>query len=162
MVVDRDAGKLEVRVGVISDTHGTIRRSALRAFVGVDLIVHAGDVGDAEVLRALERIAPVFAVMGNTDRSTCVGPLPETEVVEAGDALLYVLHDLGRLDLDPAAAGFHAVIFGHSHEPYAHRNKGVLYLNPGSAGPRRFRLPVSAAVLTVSGTALRNRFLKLP
>ena len=147
-------------VGVVSDTHGLARPEALSALQGVDVILHAGDVGGAHVLQALAAIAPVTAVRGNVDRDTWGRSLPETAVVELGGTLIYLLHDLDRLDLDPAAAGFHAVISGHSHLPAQSRRGRVLYLNPGSIGPRRFRLPVSLALLQVRGTTLEPRFLQ--
>jgi len=137
-------------VGVISDTHGLVRPEALEALAGSELIVHAGDVGSPEVLEALARVAPVVAVRGNNDRGAWAGALPEREVVEAGGASIYVLHDLKELDLDPAAEGFAAVVAGHSHTPSIETRGGVLYLNPGSAGPRRFRLPVAVARLRVA------------
>ncbi len=141
-------------VGVVSDTHSLVRPEAIRALQGVDLIVHAGDVGDQAVLDALAEIAPVKAVRGNVDRGAWADRLPQTEVIEVESALLYVIHELGQLDLDPAAAGFQAVISGHSHEPIRETRDGVLFLNPGSAGPRRFSLPVALALLQVSGSEL--------
>ena len=137
------------RVGVISDTHGLLRPEALRALFGADLILHAGDVGSPEVLEGLRALAPVVAVRGNNDRGPWAEALSETEVVTADGRSLYVLHDLGTLELDPRAAGFDAVIAGHSHQPRIERRDGVLYLNPGSAGPRRFRLPIALAWLDV-------------
>jgi putative phosphoesterase len=137
------------RIGVISDTHGLVRPEALRALEGADLIVHAGDVGRPEVLDALRTVAPVVAVRGNNDRGPWAAALAETEVVESDGRSLYVLHDLKELDLDPRAAGFDAVIAGHSHQPRVERRDGVLYLNPGSAGPRRFRLPIAVAWLAI-------------
>ena len=148
-------------IGVISDTHGLLRPEAVRALEGSERIVHAGDVGDPEILEELARIAPVTAVRGNVDRGALAESLPATEVVEVEDALLYLLHDLGQLDLDPSAAGFHAVITGHTHQPANEVRGGVLYLNPGSAGPRRFRLPVTVARLTVSGEELEAKILEL-
>lgn len=141
---------MTVQVGVISDTHGLLRPQAQLALKGVDLIIHAGDVGKPEILAALREIAPVRAVRGNVDNGEWAQSLPATEVVEVGGVLLYVLHDLQQLDLDPAAAGFSAVISGHSHQPDIRHEGGVLYLNPGSAGPRRFTLPVSLALLTIA------------
>ncbi|MDX1649928.1 MAG: metallophosphoesterase family protein [Myxococcota bacterium] len=141
-------------IGVISDTHGLVRPEAVEALRGCDRIVHAGDVGKPEVLEALAAIAPVTAVRGNVDRGAWAEELPATEVVEAGPHLLYVLHALDDLAIDPAAAGFAAVISGHSHAPGAQTRDGVLYLNPGSAGPRRFRLPVALARLHVRGARL--------
>jgi putative phosphoesterase len=148
-------------VGVISDTHGLLRPEAVRALAGVERIVHAGDIGSPDVLAALTRIAPVSAVRGNNDREAWATDIPETEVVEVGEVSLYVLHDLHELDLDPRAAGFAAVIAGHSHQPRLDERDGVLYLNPGSAGPRRFRLPISLARLTVSGPRVQARLVTL-
>ena len=136
-------------MGVISDTHGLLRPEAVEALQGSELILHAGDVGGPEVLEALEGIAPVVAVRGNMDRTPWARDLPETEVVEVGGAHIYILHDLATLSLDPWAAGFAVVISGHTHEPGAESEGGVLFLNPGSAGPRRFRLPVSVASLVI-------------
>jgi putative phosphoesterase len=150
-----------VEVGVISDTHGLVRPEALVALTGADLIVHAGDVGSPDVLTRLATLAPVTAVRGNNDRGPWAEALPETELVEVGEVRLFVLHDIGHLDLDPRAAGFHAVICGHSHVPQAAVRDGVLYLNPGSAGPPRFRLPVAVARLTVDGPRLAARIVTL-
>lgn len=152
---------MSLRVGVISDTHGLLRPEALRALAGVDRIVHAGDVGGPDVLEALAAIAPVSAVRGNNDRGAWAAALPATEVVELEGCSLYVLHELEHLDLDPAAAGFQAVISGHSHQPSATSRDGVLYLNPGSAGPRRFRLPIALARLDVSGNLLSHEIVHL-
>lgn len=138
------------RIGLISDTHGLLRPQALHALEGSDLIVHAGDVGDPEILEALKKIAPVFAVRGNVDTAPWARALPETEVIETEFASIYVLHDVHALDLDPAAAGFHIVVSGHSHKPSHAEKNGVLFLNPGSAGPRRFDLPVTVARLDLS------------
>ena len=148
-------------VGVISDTHGLLRPEAVAALAGVERIVHAGDIGSPEVIAALARIAPVSAVRGNNDRETWAAGIPETEVVEVGDVSLYVLHDVHELALDPRAAGFAAVIAGHSHQPKLDERDGVLYLNPGSAGPRRFKLPISLARLTITGTRLDARLVTL-
>jgi putative phosphoesterase len=138
-----------VRVGVISDTHGLLRREAIAALAGSQLIIHAGDVGRPEVLAELRRLAPTFAVRGNVDTQAWAAKLPATEAVEVGGLLLRVLHDIADLDLDPGA-GFAAVVFGHSHKPSVEWRGSVLYLNPGSAGPRRFRLPVTVARLRLS------------
>jgi putative phosphoesterase len=137
-------------VGVISDTHGLVRPEALDALAGSELIIHAGDVGGPEVLEALGRVAPVVAVRGNNDRGEWAGSLPEYEALEVNAAYIYVLHDLKELDISPAAAGFRVVVSGHSHKPLAEERRGVLYLNPGSAGPRRFKLPVTLARLRLS------------
>jgi len=138
-----------VRVGIISDTHGLLRPEATRALAGVALIVHAGDVGNAEVLVRLKEIAPVFAVRGNVDTAEWARELPERAVVDAGPACFYVLHNVQELDLVPEAAGFQAVISGHTHRAEQSERNGVLYLNPGSAGPKRFQLPVTLAVAEV-------------
>jgi putative phosphoesterase len=152
----------EPRLGIISDTHGLLRPQALAALAGVDLIIHAGDVGDPKILRQLERLAPVHAVRGNVDRGDWAADLPLTRVVEVGDVTLYVLHELFCLDLDPAAAGLSAVIFGHSHRPHLEHKNGVLYLNPGSAGPKRFTLPVTLALITLHGHSLHPELIELP
>ncbi|HEU4368846.1 MAG TPA: metallophosphoesterase family protein [Methylomirabilota bacterium] len=141
-------------LGVISDTHGLVRPEALAALAGVERIVHAGDIGAPEVLDALARIAPVTAVRGNNDRAAWAAGIPETDVVEVGGLALYVLHDLHELDLDPGAAGFAAVIAGHSHRPRVEERDGVVYVNPGSAGPRRFKLPISLARVTITNGRL--------
>jgi putative phosphoesterase len=132
-----------ITIGVISDTHGLLRPEAVRALRGSDRILHAGDVGDPAILQALAQIAPVTAIRGNVDAVPWARALPETEVIDAGGVSIYMLHNLGRLDLKPQAAGFRAVIYGHSHQPKMEEKDGVLYFNPGSAGPRRFNLPVS-------------------
>jgi putative phosphoesterase len=149
------------RIGVISDTHGLLRPEALRALQGADLIVHAGDIGGPDVLHALRAVAPVVAVRGNNDRGDWAAALPDTDVVKTAGHSLYVLHDVKTLDLDPRAAGFDAVIAGHSHQPRIDRRDGVLYLNPGSAGPRRFRLPIAVARLDVDAAGLEARILPL-
>ncbi len=136
-------------VGVISDTHGLLRPEALAALGGCDLIVHAGDIGTSGVIEALRQFGPVFAVRGNVDRERDVADFPATQVVEVEGRRLYVLHDIHELDLDPVAAGFQVVIFGHSHQPSMETRRGVLYLNPGSAGPRRFHLPATLARLRI-------------
>jgi hypothetical protein len=148
-------------IGVISDTHGLLRPEAIKALAGAELIIHAGDIGNPQILEALTRIAPVHAVRGNTDRADWAAALAHTRVVEVGGVLIYVLHELFTLDLDPAAAGFAAVIFGHSHSPHMERKNGVLYLNPGSAGPRRFTLPVSLSLLKVKNNLLFGEFINL-
>jgi putative phosphoesterase len=133
-----------VIVGVISDTHGLVRPEALAALAGVEHIVHAGDIGGDAVLDALRAIAPVTAVRGNNDEGS---PLPETAIVKLGGRTLYVLHDVHELDIDARAASIDVVISGHSHKPFNEVRSGVLYLNPGSAGPRRFKLPIALARL---------------
>jgi len=151
-----------VLVGVISDTHGLLRPEAVAALRGVEHILHAGDVGDAAILDQLGQIAPVTAIRGNIDRGGRCGRLPETELVELGGQSLYVLHDRMELDLDPASAGIAAVIYGHSHSPAIDWLKGVLYFNPGSAGPRRFSLPVSLGLLEISESGSKGQPVVTP
>ena len=139
------------RLAVISDTHGLLRPEAVEALKGSELIVHAGDVGGPGVLEELGRVARVVAVRGNNDRGAWAEALAEYEAVEINGAFVYVLHDLKELDIAPAAAGFRVVVSGHSHQPLVEERRGVLYLNPGSAGPRRFKLPVTLARLRLSG-----------
>jgi hypothetical protein len=149
-------------VGVISDTHNLMRAEALRALAGAELIIHAGDIGRPEVLDALSALAPaVVAVRGNNDRAPWAQTIAETETLEIGAVRLYLLHALQELALDPAASGFDVVVSGHSHRPSVERRNGVLYLNPGSAGPRRFKLPVTVARLTVRGRSCRARIVEL-
>jgi uncharacterized protein len=148
-------------VGVISDTHGLLRPEAVDALKGSELILHAGDVGDPDVLEALRRIAPTIAVRGNVDTRAWAQVLPTTEVVEIGALHVYMLHNLADLDLDPKAAQFAAVISGHTHRPGAEMRDGVLYLNPGSAGPRRFRLPIAMARMNVEGDRLTHEIIRL-
>jgi putative phosphoesterase len=151
----------EFTVGVISDTHGLLRPAAVDVLRGADLIIHAGDVGKAEIVDQLRDIAPTFAIRGNVDTGSWAARLPPTDIVAVGELLFYVLHDIGELDLDPPTAGFAAVVFGHSHKPSIETRDGVLYLNPGAAGPRRFRLPISVARVTVSGRELRPEIVEL-
>ncbi len=149
-------------IGVISDTHGLLRPEALEALQGVDRIIHAGDVGDPTILEDLRKIAPVDAVRGNVDRGDWAVSLPNSVVVELEGRSIYVLHDRDALDLDPSAAGFQAVIFGHSHRPMTETNNGVLYLNPGSAGPKRFHLPICLAHLKWVPEDLEAEIIHLP
>jgi putative phosphoesterase len=148
-------------IGLISDTHGLLRPEAIAALVGCDLIIHAGDVGDPAILQQLSSLAPVSAVRGNVDRGAWAAQLPMTAVVEAHSAVIYVLHDVHQLDLNPAVAGFHIVVSGHSHEPGQVNRAGVLYVNPGSAGPRRFRLPVTLARLNLLRSPWTVDFVEL-
>jgi putative phosphoesterase len=152
---------MAVTLGVISDTHGLLRGEAIAALAGVSSIIHAGDVGSPEVLRALEDIAPVAAVRGNVDRDAWAFKLPLTRTVTLEEARIFVLHDIALLDFDPAARGYAAVISGHSHRAREEVRGGVLYLNPGSAGPRRFRLPVTLARLHVEGALVRAEVVGL-
>jgi len=150
-----------VTLGVISDTHGLLRPEAVEALRGSDRILHAGDVGALEILEALAKIAPVTAVRGNVDTASWPRALPETEVVEAGGVSIYILHDRGRLDLKPEAAGFRVLVYGHSHQPKMEEKNGVLYFNPGSAGPRRFHLPVSVGRLTIGAGKVEAELVEL-
>jgi putative phosphoesterase len=134
-------------IGLISDTHGLMRPEALTALKGSDLIIHAGDVGKPEIVEQLRAVAPVVAVRGNIDKGAWANRLPLTAVAETTSGLIYILHDIQQLDLNPAAAGFKIVVSGHSHKPGHAEHSGVMYVNPGSAGPRRFQLPVTVAIL---------------
>ena len=136
-------------LGVISDTHGLLRPEAVEALRGVQQVIHAGDVGSPEILKKLATVAPVTAVRGNVDTDPWAQQLPETQVLETGGISIYLLHDLTQLDVKPEAAGFRVVISGHSHIPKQEVRNGVLYFNPGSAGPRRFKWPVSVGRLTI-------------
>jgi uncharacterized protein len=149
-------------IGLISDTHGLLRPAAIDALRGVEHILHAGDVGDASILDALRDVAPVTAIRGNIDVGGPCSHLPATEVVTLHGHTFYMLHDRQALDLDPAAAGFSAVISGHSHKPLLEWRHGVLYMNPGSAGPRRFSLPVSIGLLTIGADGLQPQLVTLP
>ena len=149
-------------IGVISDTHGLLRPGAIEALRGVEHILHAGDVGDASILDSLRNVAPVTAIRGNIDVGGPCSHLPPTEVVTLQGHTFYMLHDRHALDLDPVAAGFSAVISGHSHKPLIEWRHGVLYMNPGSAGPRRFSLPVSIGLLTISADGLQPQLVTLP
>jgi putative phosphoesterase len=148
-------------IGLISDTHGLLRPQALEALRGSHLIIHAGDVGKPEILEELKKIAPVVAVRGNVDEAPWAQSLPLTAVVEAGPILLYVLHNLNELDLDPASAGFSVVVSGHTHKPLKTERDGVLYINPGSAGPRRFQLPICLARLDLAHDPYTVDFIDL-
>jgi putative phosphoesterase len=144
-----------MKIGIISDTHGLLRPQAVERLAGADHIVHAGDIGRPEVISELRKIAPVTAVRGNVDRGDWAAGYPHTELVKLGGRFIHVLHNLEELDLDPVAAGIDVVVSGHSHRPKIETVGGVLYLNPGSAGPRRFTLPVALATLELDGDALR-------
>jgi putative phosphoesterase len=157
MVIARSA----CSVGIISDTHGLLRPEAVQALDGSDLILHAGDVGSEDVLERLRQIAPVVAVRGNIDSAAWAQQLPMTTAVELGEHWIWMLHDLTSLDLDPTRSGFGTVIYGHSHQPAQRTKNGVLYLNPGSAGPRRFRLPISLVRADFSVNPPAIRFIDL-
>ena len=150
-----------MRIGVISDTHGLLRSEALAALQGSEHILHAGDVGDPEILDHLRQIAPLTAIRGNVDVHGPCSSLPDTELIELAGRSLYMLHDIHALDLDPLTAGIAIVVSGHSHHPAIHWHKGILYFNPGSAGPRRFSTPVSLGVLTLTEAAIEPRLIDL-
>ena len=153
--------KRPILIGVISDTHGLLRPEAVDALRGSDYIIHAGDVGAPEILDKLRDIAPMTAVRGNVDKGAWAGELPETDVLESGGILIYVLHDLQQLDLKPMGAGVAVVVSGHSHVPKQEMRDGVLYFNPGSAGPRRFKLPVSIGKLILEDGRVRGELVPL-
>jgi len=150
-----------VVIGVISDTHGLLRPEAVTALLGSDYIIHAGDVGDPQILDRLGAIAPVTAVRGNVDHGAWAQKIPATNVLEVGNVSIYVLHVIQELDLKPEAAKFAAVVYGHSHVPTQEVKNGVLYFNPGSAGPRRFKLPVSVGRLTIKAGKIDAQILLL-
>jgi len=148
-------------VGIISDTHGLLRPEAETALRGVELIIHAGDVGNPEILSKLKSIAPVFAVRGNVDTASWAMELPSATIVEAGRLIFYVLHNLQELDLRSEAAKFDFVISGHTHQPEQSERNGVVYINPGSAGPKRFHLPVTLALLDLAKRPWKAQFVEL-
>ncbi|MGH8588433.1 MAG: metallophosphoesterase family protein [Gammaproteobacteria bacterium] len=150
------------RIGLISDTHGLLRPEAVAFLRGCDHIVHGGDIGHAGILAQLSTLAPLTAVRGNNDKGAWAEALAETEFVQLDEVFIYALHDVAQLDIDPNAAGVHVVVSGHSHKPSIERRDGVLYVNPGSAGPRRFQLPISVAELIVAGQAVSARLVELP
>ncbi len=160
--MDSGAAEKWLRVGVISDTHGLLRAEAMTALEGVQHILHAGDVGDAKILTQLAEIAPVTAIRGNVDTQLPLRDLPATEMVEIGGKLFYLVHALVDLEMDPVSAGVHAVVYGHSHRQEQRTARGVLYLNPGSIGPRRFRLPVGMAILSFGSDEISVEMLRLP
>ena len=148
-------------IGVISDTHGLIRPESLRALRGAELIIHAGDIGKPDVIETLKSIAPVVAIRGNNDREKWARKFPETAVVEVGEVRIYLIHNIKEIKIDPSAAGFQVVISGHSHRPSVLRRGGVLFLNPGSAGPRHFKLPIAVARLQVRGESVSPKIVEL-
>jgi uncharacterized protein len=148
-------------VGVISDTHGLLRPEAMEMLRGSEHIIHAGDIGAPEIIPALEKLAPVTAIRGNVDQMAWCRKFSETEVVELAGIHIYIIHDVNAMDLNPKAAGFAAVISGHSHKPHQETKDGVLYFNPGSAGPRRFKLPITVGRLEISGGRLAATVLSL-
>lgn len=154
-------GDPAVEVGVISDTHGLLRPEVLEALAGCDVILHAGDVGDPQILQSLVTVAPVFVVRGNVDHGPWADALPFTEIVEVAGVRFYVIHALQDLDLDPASAGVDVVVYGHSHRPAAEEKDGVLFLNPGSVGPRRFDNPVTLARIVIRDGGLEAAVISL-
>lgn len=148
-------------LGLISDTHGLLRAEAVKALRGSELILHAGDVGKPEILDELSKIAPVIAIRGNVDTASWAASLKETELVEAHAATIYMIHNLNDLDMNPRAAGIRIVLFGHSHQPAQYEKDEVLYLNPGSAGPRRFNLPITVARLDLNSEPFKVEFVTL-
>lgn len=150
-----------IRVGVISDTHGLLRPQALAALAGSDYIVHGGDIGNAGILADLAAIAPLTVVRGNNDKGPWASDVPHSAQLQIGNVCIHAIHDIATIDIDPAAAGVQIVIYGHSHRPRAQQRGSVLYLNPGSAGPRRFSLPVSVATCEIEGGAINARIIEL-
>jgi len=150
-----------VRVGLISDTHGLLRPQAVEFMQGSDLIVHGGDICDPTILTALAALAPVIAVRGNNDRGDWAERLRESELFRIGDAFVYAIHDVAAIDIEPRAAGVQVVVSGHSHRPSIRHEDGILYVNPGSAGPRRFKLPISVGELTIIGASVSARTVEL-
>jgi putative phosphoesterase len=150
-----------LRVGLISDTHGLLRPEARAFLVGCDYIIHGGDVGEPKILDELAFLAPLIAVRGNNDTGPWAVRLRETELIRVGNVFIYVIHDLAELDIEPGAAGVRVVVSGHSHQPKIEERGGILYVNPGSCGPRRFKLPISVGEITVSGSAVEARLVDL-
>jgi len=156
-----DTGSADLRVGLVSDTHGLLRPEVRAFLVGCDYIVHGGDVGAAGILEQLAAMAPLIAVRGNNDTQPWAARLRETELIRVGNVFVYVIHDLARLDIEPGAAGVRVIVSGHSHKPLVRERDGVLYVNPGSCGPRRFKLPISVGELMVSGSGVQARTVDL-
>jgi uncharacterized protein len=151
----------DLRVGLISDTHGLLRPEARAFLLGCDYIVHGGDIGEPTILDELAVIAPLIAVRGNNDTEPWAARLPVTEMIRVGNVFVYVIHNLAELDIDPGAAGVRVVVSGHSHKPMIEERDGILYVNPGSSGPRRFKLPISVGEIIVSGSAVNARLVDL-
>jgi len=150
-----------IRVGLISDTHGLVRKEVIAALTGCQHILHAGDIDEPEVLVKLRKLAPVTVVRGNNDRGAWAEAIPVYDVVEFGAVSVYIRHDQAELDVDPRAAGLRVMMFGHSHKPLVENRDGVLFVNPGSAGPRRFKLPVAVGELLISGNRIDARIIEL-
>ena len=151
----------DLRVGLISDTHGLLRTDVRAFLLGCDYIIHGGDVGGAEILDELAVIAPLIAVRGNNDTGPWAARLPLTELIRVGNVFVYVIHNLEELDIEPAAAGIRVIVSGHSHKPMIEERDQILYVNPGSSGPRRFKLPISVGEIIVSGSAVKARIVEL-
>jgi putative phosphoesterase len=151
-----------LRIGLISDTHGLLRAEAMAFLRGCDHILHGGDIGNAEILERLAALAPVVAVRGNNDTQAWAASLPETQLLDLAGVRLHIIHDLEQLTLDPRACGVQVIVSGHSHRPFVGERDGVVYVNPGSAGPRRFSLPISVAELQIHGTVITPRLVELP
>jgi uncharacterized protein len=150
-----------LRVALLSDTHGLMRPEARAFAAGCDYIIHGGDIGSAEILDELAAMAPLIAVRGNNDKQAWAAHLPETEMIRVGGAFVYVIHDVSQLDIEPHAAGVQVIVSGHSHKPLVEQRNGILYVNPGSCGPRRFKLPISVGELMVNGAEVRARIIEL-
>lgn len=148
-------------IGLISDTHGLLRPEAVAALRGSDFIIHAGDIGDPKILDALRQIAPLTAIRGNNDTGGWASRLKDTEVLEIGETRIYVIHNLAELDINPAATGIHVIVSGHSHKPEYRETGGIHYINPGSAGPRRFTLPIAVGRLQIAGDRVTGELTKL-
>ena len=153
--------KNTLRVALLSDTHGLMRAEARAFAVGCDYIIHGGDIGSAQILEELAAIAPLIAVRGNNDTQGWAAHLPETEMIRVGGAFVYAIHDLSQLDIEPHAAGVQVIVSGHSHKPLVEKRAGILYVNPGSCGPRRFKLPISVGELVVAGAQVSARTVEL-
>ena len=149
------------RIGLLSDTHGLLRSEAKAFLKGSDYIIHGGDIGDPKIMEELALIAPVTAVRGNNDKGIWAGMLPVNDCLKVGEVFIYVLHNLAELEIEPVAKGVQIVVTGHSHKPLVYDHEGVLYINPGSAGPRRFKLPITVAEVIVSGRSVSARIVEL-
>jgi putative phosphoesterase len=158
----RKIRKSDLKVGVISDTHGLLRPDVFTAFEGVELILHAGDIGGDDILIELQAIAPVLAVRGNMDHGAWQADIPASREVMLGNNRIFLVHDPAHVDFDPATKGFQGVVFGHTHRPHLETHAGVLMLNPGSAGHRRSNYPISLAILKISGEGMRAELMELP
>ena len=150
-----------LRVGLVSDTHGLLRPEAQRFAGGCDYLIHGGDIGSPEILDELAALAPLTVVRGNNDAASWAAHVPETEIIRVGGVFVYVIHDIAKLDIEPRAVGVRVIVSGHSHKPSVAERDGILYVNPGSCGPRRFKLPICVGELVVDGTEVRARTIEL-